>query len=61
MTDEQILNLAEEFNFQERFIEYDRLGFEINEYIASGENLIEFALAIHKIGFNKGYATGAQR
>jgi hypothetical protein len=61
MTDEQILNLAEKFDFQERFIEYDRLGFEINEYITSRENLMEFALAIHKIGYNKGYDVGVQR
>jgi len=51
MTNEQILELAEKhFSF---IAEYTASG-----WIADTEDLLNFALAIHEDGYNKGYGEG---
>jgi hypothetical protein len=45
MTDEEILKFSENY-FDENFVEYDELGNEVIDFIATKENLIEFTRAI---------------
>jgi len=48
MTDERILELAEYYNMQENFVEYDRLGFEVIDCIFPKDNFFQFTKSLRK-------------
>lgn len=60
MTNTEILELAKTY-FEESFVEYDEDDNVVVDFIASKENLLKFALAIHEDGYNKGYDDGVMR
>ena len=57
ITDEEILELATSY-FEKDFVEYDRLGFEVVNFITTKEDLFEFARQIFQEGYNSGHTDG---